>query len=138
MLFPPQNAKSPTLIGPLHHRSGFNFSTTEAKKYKPNWPDCDVSYKVRARSVYGFVGGLSAFQSFLEHQTMPIITANTGENSTGIETFFAVDALVSRLPMGRSTFLNGVKAGKYPQPVRFSPRRPVWRKSDIDALIASL
>lgn len=68
---------------------------------------------------------------------MKIITANTGENSTDTEIFFAVDAAISRLPMGRSTFLNGVKAGKYPQPVRFSPRRPVWRKTDIDALVAS-
>jgi predicted DNA-binding transcriptional regulator AlpA len=40
--------------------------------------------------------------------------------------------------MGRSTWLNGVKAGKYPAPIFLSPRRPVWKQSSIDALIASL
>ena len=53
------------------------------------------------------------------------------------ETFSNAAAVILRLPMSRSTWLVGVKAGKYPAAIRFSPRRPVWRDSDIDALLAS-
>ena len=59
-------------------------------------------------------------------------------NEQQFEIFLPVDDVVRALPMGKSTFLNGVKSGKFPQPVRFTQRRPVWRKSDIDALIAAV
>lgn len=42
------------------------------------------------------------------------------------------------LPIGRSTFLAGVKSGKYPQPVKLSERTTAWRKSDILALLDSM
>lgn len=42
------------------------------------------------------------------------------------------------LPIGRTTFLNRVKANTYPAPVRISARTVAWRKSDIFALIAQL
>lgn len=41
------------------------------------------------------------------------------------------------IPIGRSTFLAGVKAGKYPQPVKLSERTTAWRKADILALLES-
>jgi prophage regulatory protein len=40
------------------------------------------------------------------------------------------------LPIGKSTFLLGVKLGKYPKPVKLGERTTAWRKSDIDALLA--
>ena len=64
-------------------------------------------------------------------------TFMTNAQATPGETFLSVDEVVKRLPLGKTTWLVGVKAGKYPQPLRPTPRRPVWRKSDIDALIAS-
>lgn len=39
------------------------------------------------------------------------------------------------IPIGRSTFLNGVKSGKYPKPVKLSARTTAWRVQDIVALI---
>lgn len=42
------------------------------------------------------------------------------------------------LPIGRSTFLAGVKAGKYPQPVKLGERTTAWRKSDILTLLDSM
>lgn len=39
------------------------------------------------------------------------------------------------LPIGRSTFLAGVKSGKYPQPVKLAERTTAWRKSDILKLL---
>lgn len=42
------------------------------------------------------------------------------------------------LPIGRSTFLAGVKSGKYPQPVKLGERTTAWRKSDIMALLNAM
>lgn len=41
-------------------------------------------------------------------------------------------------PVSRSAWLAGVKAGKYPAPVRLSARSVAWRASDLDALVSSL
>jgi predicted DNA-binding transcriptional regulator AlpA len=41
------------------------------------------------------------------------------------------------LPIGRSTFLAGVKSGKYPAPVKLSERTTAWRKADILAVLES-
>ena len=42
------------------------------------------------------------------------------------------------LPIGRSTFLERVKNGTYPQPIKISPRITVWRRADIEALCQQL
>lgn len=42
------------------------------------------------------------------------------------------------LPIGRTSFLNGVKSGKYPQPVKLGERTTAWRVEDIKALIATM
>jgi len=42
------------------------------------------------------------------------------------------------IPIGRTTFLNGVKSGKYPKPVKLGERTTAWRRSDIIALIGQL
>jgi prophage regulatory protein len=68
---------------------------------------------------------------------MNAINAETTANANPDAIFLNVDAIVHILPMSKSTWLAGVKAGKFPQPVRLTPARPVWRKSDLDFLIAS-
>jgi prophage regulatory protein len=42
------------------------------------------------------------------------------------------------LPVGRTTFLNGVKSGKYPKPVKLGERSIAWRVEDIRALVAQI
>ena len=42
------------------------------------------------------------------------------------------------VPICRSSWWAGVKEGKYPRPVRISPRRVAWRASDIVALLDRL
>ncbi|MDD5462872.1 MAG: AlpA family phage regulatory protein [Methylococcales bacterium] len=49
-----------------------------------------------------------------------------GDRKRGIEAI---------LPIGRSTFLAGVKSGKYPKPVKLGERTTAWRKADIMALL---
>ena len=41
------------------------------------------------------------------------------------------------IPIGRTSFLNGVKSGKYPKPVKLGERTTAWRVEDIKALIVS-
>lgn len=41
------------------------------------------------------------------------------------------------LPIGRSTWLAGVKSGKYPKPVKLGDKTTAWRKADIVALLES-
>jgi prophage regulatory protein len=42
------------------------------------------------------------------------------------------------LPIGRTTFLTGIKSGKYPRPVKLGERTTAWRVEDIRNLINSL
>ncbi len=42
------------------------------------------------------------------------------------------------IPISRSSFLAGVKKGKYPAPVKLSPRCTAWKASDIRRLIEEL
>ena len=42
------------------------------------------------------------------------------------------------LQISKSGFLSAVRGGKYPQPPRLSPRRPVWRQTALDAFAIAL
>jgi len=39
------------------------------------------------------------------------------------------------IPVGKSTWWQGVKSGLYPKPVKLSPRVTVWHVEDIRAFI---
>ncbi len=39
-------------------------------------------------------------------------------------------------PVSRSTWWEGVRSGRYPQPVKLGPRITAWRVEDIRSLIA--
>ncbi len=41
------------------------------------------------------------------------------------------------IPISKSSWWAGVKAGRYPKSVKLGPRTTVWRVEDIRALIAS-
>jgi predicted DNA-binding transcriptional regulator AlpA len=41
-------------------------------------------------------------------------------------------------PIGKSTWWAGVKAGKYPAPVKLGPRVSAWRVDDIRELLSKL
>lgn len=42
------------------------------------------------------------------------------------------------IPISRTSFLNGIKSGKYPKPVKLGERTIAWRVEDIRDLINSL
>lgn len=49
----------------------------------------------------------------------------------------AVPPVPPIIPVGKSTWWEGVKTGRFPKPVKLGPRVTVWRVEDIRALIAS-
>ncbi len=42
------------------------------------------------------------------------------------------------IPVGKSTWWDGVKSGRFPKPVKLGPRITAWRAEDIQALIDDL
>jgi prophage regulatory protein len=42
------------------------------------------------------------------------------------------------IPISRTSFLNGVKSGKYPKPIKLGERTTAWRVEDIKALISEM
>ncbi|RZI75181.1 MAG: AlpA family phage regulatory protein [Pseudomonas sp.] len=54
------------------------------------------------------------------------------------EELLRIDDVLSRVPVCRATWWNGVKTGRFPAGVKLGPKMVFWRASDIDALIRSL
>jgi prophage regulatory protein len=42
------------------------------------------------------------------------------------------------IPLGKTSWWKGVKSGRYPKPVKLSPRCTAWRAEDIRELIQRL
>lgn len=47
----------------------------------------------------------------------------------------ATPPIPALIPVSKSTWWEGVKSGRYPKPVKLSPRTTAWRVEDIRALI---
>lgn len=39
------------------------------------------------------------------------------------------------IPIGKSTWWEGVKSGRFPKPIKLGPRITVWRAEDIQSLL---
>jgi prophage regulatory protein len=52
------------------------------------------------------------------------------ERKVDIE-FIKLPQVLEIYPVGRTTWLNGVNSGEYPQPYRLGKRIIAWRKADI-------
>jgi prophage regulatory protein len=49
--------------------------------------------------------------------------------------FVRLPTVLAVFPVGRTTWLNGVRDGKYPAPIRLGARTVAWRAEDIRALL---
>jgi prophage regulatory protein len=52
--------------------------------------------------------------------------------------FVRLPQILAVIPIGKSTWWAGVKAGKYPQPIKLGANTTVWKAEDIHALIKKL
>lgn len=51
--------------------------------------------------------------------------------------FLRLRQVLAVFPVSRSTWLEGVKSGRYPKQVKLGPRAVAWRIEDIRRLIAN-
>jgi predicted DNA-binding transcriptional regulator AlpA len=52
------------------------------------------------------------------------------------EGFVRLPVVIRIMGIGKTTWWNGIKNGRYPKPVKLGPRMAAWRVEDIRALIA--
>ena len=57
--------------------------------------------------------------------------------TTSADKLVRLAGVLSRIPVSRSAWYEGVKTGIFPKPIKFG-RAVLWRQSDIDRLIAEL
>ncbi len=53
------------------------------------------------------------------------------------EGFIRLPMVLHVLSIGKTSFLTGVREGRFPKPVKLGTRTTAWRVNDIRALIAS-
>lgn len=49
--------------------------------------------------------------------------------------FLRLSVVLSYIPVGKTTWWNGVKSGRFPKPIKLGTRMTAWRAEDIRALI---
>ena len=49
-----------------------------------------------------------------------------------------INQVLALVPVGRSSWWEGCRTGRYPKPVKIGPRTTVWRAEDIAAFIENL
>lgn len=54
-----------------------------------------------------------------------------------IEGFLRLPQVLKLIPVGKSTWWAGIKSGRFPQSYKLGPKVTAWKRSDIEALIAS-
>jgi predicted DNA-binding transcriptional regulator AlpA len=52
--------------------------------------------------------------------------------------FMRLSQVLTVIPLGKTCWLDGVKSGRFPKPVKLSVRCTAWRAEDIRDLIKSL
>jgi predicted DNA-binding transcriptional regulator AlpA len=55
--------------------------------------------------------------------------------STGLVRLHSILAPNGPVPVGRTTWWEGVKSGRFPKPLKLGPRITAWRAEDINHLI---
>ena len=65
---------------------------------------------------------------------------NSGKNEVSPilppEGFVRIPVVLAVLGIGKTSFLSGVREGRYPNPVKLGPRISAWRVEDIRDIIA--
>lgn len=55
-----------------------------------------------------------------------------------VKRLLRIKQVLARLNISRSSWLEGCRTGRFPQPIKIGPRTTVWREEDINAFIDSL
>jgi predicted DNA-binding transcriptional regulator AlpA len=52
--------------------------------------------------------------------------------------FYRLPAVLTKIPVSRSSWWQGIKDGRYPAGVKIGPRTTAWLQSDIEELCSRL
>ena len=55
-----------------------------------------------------------------------------------VKRLLRIKEVLVRLSISRSSFLDGCRTGRFPQPLKIGPRTTVWKSEEIDAFIENL
>ena len=55
-----------------------------------------------------------------------------------IEPLLTLNRVLDLIPISRELWWSGVKSGRFPAPIRLSPRKPLWCASEIGLLVSGL
>ena len=58
--------------------------------------------------------------------------------NSSVKRLLRIDEVMARLSISKSSFWEGCRTGRLPQPIKIGPRTTVWKSEDIDAFIDSL
>ncbi|MFZ4539885.1 MAG: helix-turn-helix transcriptional regulator [Propionivibrio sp.] len=78
------------------------------------------------------------FQQFLKAFMPDTTNQPTDAPDVAPTKLYPVTEASARVNLGLTRFRALVKAGRIPGPIRITPKRPVWRESDLAAFIAKL
>ena len=56
-------------------------------------------------------------------------------NSIQPKRLLRINQVLALVPVGRSSWWEGCRTGRYPKPIKLGPRTTVWRAEDIKAFI---
>lgn len=75
----------------------------------------------------------------LEENVMNNATRETQLNPSLLNeaSFLRLAQILKLIPVGKTTWWNGVKSGRFPKPVKLGERITAWRAEDIKTLISS-
>lgn len=65
-------------------------------------------------------------------------TTTNASSSISDVRLYRLPQVLARIPVSRSSWFAGIKAGLYPQGLHLGARTTVWRSDDIDRLIQRL
>ena len=57
---------------------------------------------------------------------------------SSVKRLLRIKEVLARLSISRSSFLEGCRTGRFPQPIKIGPRTTVWKAEEIDAFIENL
>ena len=57
---------------------------------------------------------------------------------SSIKRLLRIKEVLARLSISRSSFWEGCRTGRFPQPIKIGPRTTVWKAEEIDAFIENL
>ena len=58
--------------------------------------------------------------------------------SASVKRLLRLHQVLARVPISKSSWWEGCRSGRFPQPIKIGPRTTVWRAEDIDAFIDNL